>query len=256
MKYLWKKERMRFFRAFHLISLDVVLGALLMQAMFWHALVGSLQPWQEHVVLGISVWIIYLADRQVDNAMGQPSDVIHLFHQRFYVGIRWFILLLFATLLFFLTQLSIDLIRLGCFLSLCMAMYGILLRYGSRTWLPKELFTAILYASGLFLPCLAVDRFSWLIYIHVILLAWMNLSLFSWLEGKQNFRYIFLGLQWPLLGLLACILTQFSLELCMSLALIQGIHVGIYYFSPNLRYRWVGELAFLSPIFYFVYELF
>jgi hypothetical protein len=247
---------MRFFRAFHLISLDVVLGALFMQAMFWHELVGGLQPWQEQVVLGISVWIIYLADRQVDNAMGQPSDVIHLFHQRFYVGIRWFILLLLVALLLFLTQLSFELIRLGCFLSLCMATYGFLLRYGHRLWLPKELFTAILYASGLFLPSLAVGQFSWLIFIHVILLAWMNLSLFTWLEGKQNFRLLFLGLQWPVLGLLACIATQFSFELSMSLALIQGIHVGIYYFSPNLRYRWVGELAFLSPIFYFVYELF
>jgi hypothetical protein len=247
---------MRFFRAFHLISLDVVLGSLVMQAMFWHEFVGGLQPWQEQVVLGISVWIIYLADRQVDNVVSMPSDAIHLFHQRFYMEIRWFILLLLVALLLFLTQLSFELIRLGSYLSVCMVTYGVLLRYGHRLWLPKELFTAILYACGLFLPSLAVGQFSWLIFIHLILLAWMNLSLFTWLEGRQNFRILFLALQWPILGLLACIAMQFSFKLSMTLALIQGIHVGIYYFSPNLRFRWVGELAFLSPILYFVYELF
>jgi hypothetical protein len=80
--------------------------------------------------------------------------------------------------------------------------------------------------------------------------------LFTWLEGKLKFRTLFIGIQWALMSILPGIYWFFGWELAICLAIIQGIHVGIYYFSPNFQYRWVGELAFLSPVLYFVYELF
>lgn len=247
---------MRFFRFFHFSSLDVVFGALAMQAMLWQVLAGGFQAWPEHTVLGFSVWIFYLVDRQVDNLVGPPTDAIHLFHQRFQVLIRTFILFLLLFLGYILSYISEELRYLGIYLSICMGLYGLAIRFWDRLLLPKELFTSILYACGLFLPSLAVGKFSWLLFIDVFFLAFMNLSLFTWLEGKADFRLIFCRLQWILIGLLGCIAWQFSWELALCLAIIQGIHVGIYYFSPNLRLRWVGELAFLSPLVYIVYELF
>jgi hypothetical protein len=253
---MWKKLKMRFFRFFHFSSLDVVFGAVAMQAMLWQVLVGGFQAWTEHIVLGVSVWIFYLADRQVDNLLAKPTDAIHFFHQRFHLLIRRFILFLLLILGSLLSYISEELRYLGIYLSVCMGLYGLTTRYWDRVWLPKELFTSILYACGLFLPSLAVGEFSWLLFIDVFSLAFMNLSLFTWLEGKADFRFVFYWLQWILVGLLGYIAWQFSWQLALCLAIIQGIHVGIYYFSPNLQYRWVGELAFLSPLVYFVYELF
>jgi hypothetical protein len=253
---MWKKVKMRFFRFFHISSLDVVFGAVAMQALLWKVMGGGIQPWSEQMVLGVSVWIFYLVDRQVDNLVATPTDPIHFFHQRFYVLIRSFILFLLLVLGCLLSSISEELIYLGICLSICMGLYGVAIRYWDRVWLPKEFFTSILYTSGLFLPSLAVGQFSWILFMDVFFLAFMNLSLFTWLEGKADFRLIFCWLQWILVGLLGCIAWQFSRELALCLAIIQGIHVGIYYFSPNLQRRWVGELAFLSPLVYFVYELF
>ena len=247
---------MRFFRAIHVISLDVVFGALAMQAMLWQVLVGGQQSVSEHVVLGLSVWIFYLADRQLDNVIKQPADAIHVFHQEFRHTIRLLIGFLLTLLVYSLSYVSLELIWLGVWLSLAMGMYGFALRFWDRFWLPKEVFTAILYACGLFLPSFSVGKFSWLLFSEVVLLAFMNLSLFTWLEGKAYFRVIFYRLQWPLLALLCCILWQFPALIAFCFAIIQGIHVWIYYFIPNLQPRWLGELAFLSPILYFIYELF
>jgi len=247
---------MRFFRILHISSLDVVFGAIAMQAMLWNVLVGGMQPWSEQVVLGISVWIFYLADRQLDNSIHRPSDSIHLFHDRYPLFVRGLLLVLLICLGYLLAFLSADLIRLGICLTIGMVIYGSILRYWDRIWLPKELFTSLLYAAGLFLPSYAAGKSSWLLFIHVVLLALMNLSLFSWLEGKLKFRTIFIYLQFALMAILPGICWFFGWELAICLAIIQGIHVGIYYFSPNLQYRWVGELAFISPVIYFVYELF
>jgi hypothetical protein len=247
---------MRFFRILHISSLDVVFGAIAMQAMLWNVMVGGMQPWSEQVVLGISVWIFYLADRQLDNSIHRPSDSIHLFHDRYPLFVRGLLLVLLICLGILLAFLSADIIRLGICLTIGMVIYGSILRYWDRIWLPKELFTSLLYAAGLFLPSYAAGKSSWLLFIHVVLLALMNLSLFSWLEGKLKFRTIFIYLQFALMAILPGICWFFEWELAICLAIIQGIHVGIYYFSPNLQYRWVGELAFISPVIYFVYELF
>ncbi len=247
---------MRFFRAIHIISLDVVFGALAMQAMLWKVLVGGQQSFSEHVVLGLSVWIYYLTDRQLDNLIGPPADAIHVFHHRFQKYLRAFIAFLLLLLAYSLTYVSVELIRLGIYLSVCMLVYGFALKFWDRIWLPKEFFTSILYACGLFLPSFATGQFSWLLFAEVFLLACLNLSLFTWLEGKAIFGLIFYWLQWPMMALLGCILWQFSGLITTCFAIIQGIHVWIYYFSPNLQRRWLGELAFLSPILYFIYELF
>lgn len=247
---------MRLYRILHVSSLDVVFGAIAMQALLWNMLVGGRQPWAEQVVLGVSVWIFYLADRQLDNIIHRPTDAIHLFHDRFQWFIRGLIGVLLCCLGYLMAFLSADLIHLGICLTVGMVLYGSVLKYWDHIWLPKELFTSLLYAAGLFLPSYAAGKFSGLLFIHVVLLALMNLSLFTWLEGHLKFRMLFIGIQLALLVFLPFIFWVFTWELAVCLAIIQGIHVGIYYFSPNLRYRWIGELAFLSPVLYFVYELF
>lgn len=247
---------MRLYRILHVSSLDVVFGAIAMQAMLWNMLVGGRQPWAEQVVLGVSVWIFYLADRQLDNIIHRPTDAIHLFHDRFQWFIRGLIGVLLCCLGYLMALLSVDLIHLGICLTIGMVLYGSVLKYWDHIWLPKELFTSLLYAAGLFLPSYAAGKFSGLLFIHVVLLALMNLSLFTWLEGHLKFRMLFIGIQLALLVFLPFIFWVFTWKLAVCLAIIQGIHVGIYYFSPNLQYRWIGELAFLSPVLYFVYELF
>jgi hypothetical protein len=247
---------MRFVKNFHLSSLDVVCGAMVMQSFLWRVLVGSPQTWPEVIVLGLSVWVYYLVDRQIDNLSMQPTDPIHQFHLRYQSFVRIFIVALLLGLGFLLPYLRFEVIRLGICLSIGMLLYGMAIVKVNRFFLVKELLTSILYASGLVLPSLAVGKFSWLLFGSLCVLACMNLTLFSWLEGKSTYRQVFAWLQLPLLFLLGCVAWQFSVPVAACFAIIQGIHVGIYYFSPNLQCRWVGELAFMSPLFYFVYELF
>jgi hypothetical protein len=247
---------MRFIKIFHLSSLDVVCGALVMQSFLWRVLVDSPQTWPEILVLGLSVWVYYLVDRQIDNLRVKASDPIHQFHLRYQSRIRIFISALLLGIGFLLPYLSLAVIRLGICLSICMFLYGLAIGYLHRFFLVKELFTSVLYASGLVLPSLAAGKFSWLLFGSLCLLALMNLTLFSWLEGKSAYRQVFAWLQVPMFFFLGGVAWQFSVPVAICFAIIQGIHVGIYYFSPNLQRRWVGELAFLSPLFYFVYELF
>ena len=91
---------MRFVKFFHLSSLDVVFGAMVMQSFVWSLLVGSQQPWPEIAVLGISVWVYYLADRQIDNLHTKPTDPIHQFHLRFQV-VSWSVFSLVCELIGF-----------------------------------------------------------------------------------------------------------------------------------------------------------
>jgi hypothetical protein len=247
---------MRFVKFFHLSSLDVVCGALVMQSFLWRVLVGRQQTWPEIVVLGLAVWVYYLVDRQIDNLRMKPSDSIHQFHVRYQLPIRIFIAALLLGIGFLLPYLSLAVIRLGICLSISMFLYGLAIGYLHRFFLVKELFTSVLYASGLVLPSLAAGKFSWLLFGSLCVLAGMNLTLFSWLEGKSTYRQVFAWLQLPLLFFLGGVAWQYSIPVAICFAIIQGIHVGIYYFSPNLQRRWVGELAFMSPLFYFVYELF
>jgi hypothetical protein len=236
--------------------MDVVLGAMAMQSFIWRLLVHSQQPWPEIAVLGISVWVYYLADRQIDNLHTKPTGPIHQFHLRFQSPIRIGIVALLGLLGCLLPYLSVEIIRLGICLSICMCGYGLTIMYLNQRFLVKELLTAILYACGLFLPSLAAGKFSFLLFVLISLLALMNLTLFSWFEGKSAYRQVFTWLQAPLLFLIVSVAWQFSIPVAICFAIIQGIHVWIYYFSPNLHRRWVGELAFVIPLFYFVYELF
>jgi hypothetical protein len=247
---------MRFFKLLHFTSLDVVFGSLVMQSLIWQMLVGRNQTWPAPVALALSVWIYYLLDRQLDNYHFQPSDDVHRFHLRFQTTIRSFIFFLLVGLVFVVTFLPVEQIYLGGYLSIGMVIYGLVLSYWDRFYLPKELFTSILYASGLFLPTYSAGKFSFLVFASVILLAFLNLTLFSWLEGKPNFRLLFLRLQLPLVVCLLCVGMQYSWFFAACLLIIQVIHVWIYFFNPNLQSRWIGELAFSSPLLYFVYELF
>ncbi len=247
---------MRFVKFFHLSSLDVVCGAIAMQSFVWRLLVGSPQTWPEIAVLGISVWVYYLADRQIDNLYTKPTDPIHQFHLRFQFSIRLGIVALVGILGYLLPYLRFELIRLGICLSICMCGYGLTIAYLSQRFMRKELLTAFLYTCGLFLPSLAAGKFSFLLFALISFLALMNLSLFSWLEGKSAYQQVFTRIQAPLIILLIPVGWQFSVPVAACFAIIQGIHVWIYYFSPNLQHRWIGELAFIIPLFYFVYELF
>ena len=59
----------------HLMSLDAPLVALVWQR-WWAHTVGITLPFSREWILGLSIWLIYLADRLADTADGKRADAL------------------------------------------------------------------------------------------------------------------------------------------------------------------------------------
>ena len=109
----------------HLLSFEVVLGAVVCNIMFWK--LNKIPPRHSFaivLILGFSVWIIYVLDRLLDN---QKSDLNlterHIFHQE-NAKILWYfigLLTLICTILVF--YLPINIIIFGIIISLLTGIY-------------------------------------------------------------------------------------------------------------------------------------
>jgi hypothetical protein len=70
-----------------ILSLDAPLVALVWQALFARILHVAL-PWQQPTLLGLAVWVIYVADRWIEGWLLTPESVQTQRHH-FYIAWRW-----------------------------------------------------------------------------------------------------------------------------------------------------------------------
>lgn len=134
----------------NVLAIDAALIAVLWQAALV-ASTGTKIGWTAQAVLGLSVWLTYVADRLYDVQAREALTLLSLRHQfakrhRRALWRVWFVLLLVNLLL--ATQLtSTQLAHGGLLLALCL-FYTLLNQKLSRRFFPKEICVALIYAGG------------------------------------------------------------------------------------------------------------
>ena len=226
--------------------------------------------------LGLSIWIIYIVDRLLDNKKidNCPTER-HIFHQR-YTKILWYfvgLLVLLCTILLFYLPHSV--IIFGVIICLITSIYlFVVSKISSKNnFQPyKEPITSLVYVSGVYGTTILHGPFTFSVLIGVIffLIVFQNLLLFSLFELKKNTKAFNLAAYFGIkksnsinlfitcfILVLSFILFHSSnityqnrvviVELSMSFCLLI-INLFDSFFLINDRYRWVGDGIFLLPL--------
>lgn len=234
------------------------------------------------VVLMLTVWVIYTADRLLDvRKKPVPSTPRHRFHLA-NAGWLWKLTAGVAALAGGLAlTLPAGLLRSGGILAGIVAAYLLLVnRLGpkSKLHLFKEPLTALVYTAGVWgVAFSGKEAIAWEEKAQAgifLLIAFQNLLLFSWMEtraGKppvpnlssilrEGFSDVLFGL--CLAGIAGLFLAISFTELVpyqrrfaftqvlMSLVLVE-IRRDYRFYLKNERYRWVGDGIFLLPFWLF-----
>jgi hypothetical protein len=256
---------MRFFKTLHFLSLDVVIGACLFQylvtSMFME---GQFPPFVVTLALAFSVWTIYLVDRFIDNRKPIAHSVLHDFHLKHITKITYLIVCNILSLLVIIIYLPKYLIINGFCIGFFILIYWALLIFGlfDRVRFLKEILTALIYTIGIFLYVfLNVDQVSFLfvsILVLLFLLAFQNLILFTLLsksELKRDFLLICVEVICICLWFAIFSFAQLSIFLLLPFLVTFVIHLWIHYISKSKQWVWLGELAFFSPLLYYLYAI-
>jgi hypothetical protein len=159
----------------NLLSLDAPIIALLWQALFARSFRATLDPLAP-LLLVLSVWIIYVADRVFDAWRDSNCEPRHEFYRRNWRAIApvWIAAVGMAGLLAW-TRLSMVLFERGVVLLGAVAIYFACVHLMNRRW-PKELAVAALFAAGATLASWHEAR-SWIdlaTFVLFALLCWIN----------------------------------------------------------------------------------
>ena len=140
----------------NILAIDTALVAILWQLGLVRALNTEI-GWAASAVLGLSVWLTYVADRLFDVRSREKVALFSLRHQfakryRQALWYAWFVLLAMNLLL--ARQLTGMQLKNGCLLLIFCLLYTILNQKLSRHFFPKEICVALIYASGviIFMP--------------------------------------------------------------------------------------------------------
>ena len=262
----------KYYRLFNILSLDVASGAII-SSLFFAKFYGASPSIVSLLSLGLTVWLIYTADRLVDvwEATGEISSERHQFHKKNQsILVRCLVILAFLDcgLIFFMPVL---IIKRGLFLSMMVIIYILFRR---RLTIFKELFVAVLYTTGVMLPVLFPEKINLIDHLPVIqffLIALINLIIFSWYEKDsdlhdgqdsiatllefQTVRYI-LYILFFITIVIFCSLMLLTNKYYVSVILLMmtAAHLLIFYrkslFEHSYLYRLVGDGAFLFPLIY------
>ncbi|MBK5277500.1 MAG: hypothetical protein JJE09_01430 [Bacteroidia bacterium] len=179
----------RIYRVFNYVSLDVACGAMVCAAFFSQVLHVELRP-VGLVSLGVTVWVIYTADRLIDvyKLKRESSSKRHRFHQKNFLGLFIALIMAVAIDIFLILQVPGPVLTWGIGLAGVVILY---LFFQQRLFLFKELVVSILYSAGIFLPAMSlstiiISKQEIILIIFFILTAFINLVLFSWYDLKHD----------------------------------------------------------------------
>lgn len=173
-----------------LLSIDAPVVAVLWLSLFARSLQLRV-PAAVIAVLGLAVWLIYVADRILDSYREGDEAPLALRHRFYRAHRRLFALPFFATLLLTAwmacTQLDHAMLRNGFILALVVGAYFVVVhiaRAKAQAWFPKELAVAALFAAGTCLPVWPEMRGAPELAAAggFVLVAWMNTALIEYAE--------------------------------------------------------------------------
>jgi len=228
------------------------------------------------IILGLSVWIIYILDRLLDNKKidNHPTER-HIFHRQNAMALWCFIGLLTLICSILVFYLPVNILIFGIIIFLFTGLYlFIISKIPSKNTLQyyKEPITSFVYISGVYGTTILQNPTisSLLIGFVFLLIVFQNLILFSLLEFKKNANAfnlaehfgikksnaIIISITFIIL-ILGYYLTYFStsdyqnsvviIEILMSIILLI-INLFDNFFLVNDRYRWVGDSIFILPL--------
>jgi 4-hydroxybenzoate polyprenyltransferase len=265
-------EVIKYYRLFNVLSLDVAAGAIVSSLFFakLYSIIPSLIPM---ISLGLTVWLIYTADRLLDvkDIHGEVTSERHQFHKRNQRELTYwlaFIMIIDLALIFFMPT---TIIKRGILLSMFVIIYIVVRK---RLYLFKEFFVAVLYTAGVILPAIPENQFGLDAYLPILqffFIALLNLVIFSWyerqndLKDKQESIATILSERAIRSSLLVLFIISFSISVYMTL-LVKAYLVSMVFvimtailflicwrkphFEKNDYYRWVGDSIFLFPLIY------
>ena len=248
----------------HFTSLDVVLGALSFQVYYYYFFYQVFPPIAYISGLFSGIWLVYLLDRKWDVILKQQADERHEFqlkHAPFInllLGMNCGIGLISA---YFLPQ---EILQMGAILILVIFFYwGFLPLFNARkVYYLKELFTALIYSFGVLLVSWINQPNIHLIYLFGLfsLLVWHHLCLYEVLEKPERSYYFsllkFIELAWFIFFGIFIFREDVKIWELIPLLITLLIQVIIHYFFHNFKSRFFAELAYLSPLIYFIHEIF
>ncbi len=129
----------------NVLSLDAVFVAVVWQQLLMRVFCSRSTRWPEGVALGLTVWLIYVADRLLDGAkldVQRPHTLRHRFyrrHRRLFMAL-WIVGLLANTLVV-VRWLPMELVRNGLFLASAVLVYGASVHFTSQRSRPERLFS-------------------------------------------------------------------------------------------------------------------
>ncbi len=261
------------------LSLDVVAGSLLNTLLIGRYL-GVEIPLSVLFALASATWLTYTIDHLADahKLKEKASSFRHLFHfkNKKILSILAIILLISNSINLF--YLPFIVLKTGIYLCGGVGIYFFFLRLaGGQPSLFKELTIALIYAMGIFLAPLSLSTTIWQTDIYILfaqyfLLALINLLIFSLfdrgLDEKEQHASLIRKLgekrsKTVIKILIACLfivqLSYFVFEF-QTFALLSlftflmnltfaTILLFPSYFMQEERYRILGDMVFLFPVF-------
>ncbi len=225
------KKVIKPYRLFNLLSLDVAFGAVV-GSLFFSKIYDLAPSYSSLISLGLTVWIIYTADRLLDvqDLKNGAASERHRFHQRDKKKLKYWLVLVIiidAVLIFFM---PISVIKNGIILSLVMVIYIVLRK---RLHISKELVVAALYTAGVVLPAWPENQMRPVQYLPILLFfltALINLIIFSWYEKENDLRD-----------------KQNSIATLVDEATIQNILIGLFVITFSISFY-----LFFQPAYHFI----
>lgn len=271
-----------YYSKLRILSIDVVIGTLLMTYLFSVLLKSELSVFH-YVIIGCGVWLTYTLDHLLDakRIKHKANTARHLYHQQNYSLLLniWYLLFLGSLITSFLL-LPRTLLIVGLTITVLVLIHFIFIKvFGHKVtiFLQKEFLIALIYTSGVsFIPIMSrtveIDIKVVLALIQVFLVALINLVEFSFFEYKSDTRdnsgslVRFLGMTRTKNFLMALLLlsvvmisatismdgigkfTIIQLVFCLMILTLSIILFKANYFMSNERYRIYGDLIFIYPI--------
>ncbi len=256
-----------FYRKAQYLSLDIVLGAVILLRFFSNELAVS-PSILIYFLLGASVWLIYTADHLRDAKSGKLSTrgryQFHL-NNEWILKVVGLVVLTASIIALFYIDMSIflaGLVLIG-FAGLYLLVQDALAKNGL-----KEFYVALVYSSGILLPPFVLaSLIRWDILFLLILLTFSNLILFSWYEKKEDEADGFSSIATSVskANLQRIIYSTLSFGLALAF-LLDYSRVNVFFFigftiyvmlsvslnwaNQNQRYRIIGDGVFLLPILF------
>lgn len=268
-----------FLQQAHWLSLDVMLGAIICNLVFWQLPNGeSKVEMVAAIVLGVAVFVIYSADRLFDLRNTAISNTNrHIFHSK-HKKVLWEIIIILGIFsAIFAFTLPIKILSLGLGLAVVVLVYLILvnkLPNNRMLQIAKEPLTAIIYTLGIVGTAFAtktnITWQEWAVAAMFFGIVFQNLLLFSVYESIAMPNAVnlanFFGKKTSLtintiLFLAIVIFGSYTfsqnqeiylarvllVEMVMA-AILWLLNDFVKFFIQNERYRWLGDGVFLLMV--------